>query len=263
MTKDYFNYIPFWKFENLSEINNLVHFITTRIGGLSSGEYESLNLSNKVGDKPNHVKANLKKLANLIGIIPENIIIPDQTHETNVGIVVTTSESEDFVATDALITKAKGICITVLSADCVPILFYDHKRAIVAAAHAGWKGSVANIVGATIESMKKNYDSNPENIIVGIGPSISMEHYEVGSEVIDAVKSNYNDHKLFLKPTLNEDKMLLNLKELNRTLLLKAGVLSSNIEVSTLSTFDQQNDFFSARRSGYNCGRFGAGIMLR
>lgn len=262
MIKEYYKYTPLWKFNNLKEIANLVHFVTSRIGGYSKGEFESLNMSDKVGDLPNNVKANRKKLYELLGVIPENVFIPHQTHSNKVGVVITTSEPEDFEDTDALITKAKGICVAVLSADCVPILLFDSKKEVVAAIHAGWRGSVGNIVGNTIKLMKQQYGSNPENIIATIGPCIALEHYEVGSEVINEVKSSFDDYKLFLKPGYEPNKMYLDLKELNKFLLIKEGVVPLNIEMSEFSTFDQGNDFFSARRQGFNCGRFASGIMM-
>jgi len=137
--------------------NEIAHFCTSREGGVSVGNYASFNLSPFSGDNPEHFEQNLKLLADQLGTAPDRIIIPYQTHETEVRLIDTeflnlsASERKEYLnGVDALITKLPNICIGVTTADCVPLLFFDPVQKVVAAAHAGWRGTCGRIAGKTI-----------------------------------------------------------------------------------------------------------------
>lgn len=250
------------KFKKLDLFDNLQHGIVTRVGGCSSGNYKSLNFSYNSGDAIGNVDKNRAKLAEVLQISVSDLHFPDQCHTTNVQWV--SGNCSTFKETDALITKSRNIAIAVLSADCVPILFYDRKKEVIAAAHAGWRGTVNGVVGNVIAEMVNAGGCLPKDIIVAIGPSIQQVNYEVGEEVADAVKSiNIADVNSILLSSKKKGHWLLNLPELNKQILLGEGVLECHIETMKLCTFDNEDLFFSARRDGFHCGRFGAVIMLK
>lgn len=261
MYTKYFGRLKLWQFQKLSEYKTITHFVTGREGGVSEGEMGSLNLSFNVGDHPENVKENRRILAYAIGISESRLCFPVQTHTTNVGVVCDDSSALDFPDTDALITNKKGICLAVMSADCVPVLLYDPLVNAVAAIHAGWKGTVGKIVTATIEAMKKEYNARPEQIIAAIGPSICAKVYEVGEEVIERVKEAF-PHSCLLNSS-TQGKAYFDLWNANKLQLMEMGVREENIEIAGKCTFLNSDLFFSARKSGYKAGRFAAGVMLK
>ncbi|HVD99599.1 MAG TPA: peptidoglycan editing factor PgeF [Cytophagaceae bacterium] len=261
MKKQTLNNLPLWQFENLSAEKNIRHFVSGRDGGYSEGSLGGLNLSYKVGDNPEHVQKNRALLANAFSVSADKLIFPVQTHSNYIKTVTEKITPEDLEDTDALITNTKGIMIAVMSADCVPVLLYDPAKQAVAAIHAGWRGTVSEIVKCTIEKMQKEFGSNPSDIIAAIGPSICEEVYEVGEEVIKAVEKVYGSKNGIITREQN-GKGFCNLWEANRIQLINAGVLSANIEVAAMCTYQNADLFFSARQSGNTAGRFAAGIGL-
>jgi len=262
MTEIHKNDLTLLKFSNLNSHSNLVHFVTTRHGGKSKGLYSSLNLSLKVDDEKQLVTVNREILANSIGISEEKILFPDQCHTSNIIEVDSKTNVSDLLETDALITQSKGICLCVLAADCVPVLLFDPKEEVVAAIHAGWRGTVGRIVPRAIEQMVKSFSSLPKNIIAAIGPSISQKNYEVGDEVANKFQVFFHDNPSIIKKKKEIGKYHIDLKEANKELLLRYDVQNKNIEVSPNCIFDLSDLLYSARRDGLHCGRFGTGIML-
>ncbi len=253
--------LPLWQFENLSTQKDVQHFVSGRDGGFSKGAFGSLNLSFKVGDETELVSKNRNKLAEAFNISPDKLIFPVQTHSSHVKIVTSTTRPEDLEDTDAIITAEKGILVSVMSADCVPILLYDTEKKAVAAIHAGWRGTMAWIVKKTIQKMEANYNSDTGNFIACIGPSISEEVYQVGEEVITAVEKVYGT-KMGIISREENGKGFCNLWEANRIQLIKCGVKAENIEVAGLCTFKNSDTFYSYRKDGAKAGRFAAGIMI-
>ncbi|MDP2113024.1 MAG: peptidoglycan editing factor PgeF, partial [Bacteroidota bacterium] len=163
---------------------------------------------------------------------------------------------------DALITNEPGLFICVQTADCVPILLFDPQKKVVAAIHAGWRGTVSKIAQKTIQQMTEKFSCQPTDILAGIGPSIHMHAYEVGPEVVEAVKANFSNSPALLKPSLNEGNAYFDLWEANQTVLLEAGIPEENIELMGLCSFEQADLFYSARRDGADTGRMVSGIRL-
>ncbi len=260
------------QFENFSRLKELEHFSTTRVGGVSNGTYSSFNMGNYSDDSPLNIFENRKILANMFYMDINDFIIPHQTHSSNVLKVDDAFLSldhstaiETMYGIDAVITdkKEKFVCAT--TADCVPIIIYDKKREVIAAIHAGWKGTSGRIVNNTISEMQTHYGSSTQDMIVGVGPSISIKHYEVGDEVVEElIKSGYDmsDPAVCVKKK-STSKYHINLMEINRRVLVDLGVPEENIETTELCTYEKQELFFSARRQTEHSGRMLTGIMMR
>ncbi len=257
------NQVSLLKFNHLSHFTGLSHFVTTRAGGVSMGEYASLNLGKTAGDHPENIKRNHQILAESVSVSPEKLFFPQQVHGDKISLVNEETKTEDLQATDALITETQGVCIGVLAADCTPLLFFDPKTQSAGVAHAGWRGTVQKIGVKTVQAMQTTFGARLSDICVGIGPAVSAAVYEVGGDVIDAVRESLPRHyKTLLLSHQSPEKAYFDLWEANRLALLEVGVREENIEVMRRCTFSDER-FFSARRQGIKSGRFGAGIMLR
>jgi len=261
----------YFKSELLSKYDNeILHFFTTRIGGKSSEPYNELNLGYTVGDNSLTVSQNRQLLADEIGFRLENCVTCFQVHgiETQVvekqhkgcGSFDVESSFHDF---DSLVSSEREICLLSLAADCVPLLFYDYEKKVVGTTHAGWRGTVQGAALHAINKMKSTFNSLPENIIACIGPSISVNAYEVGDEVVEAVFRNFPDSSEVLVKNAQTQRFHFDLWKANRLKLLEAGLLAKHIETADLCTFSNYNLFFSARKGKHKTGRFAGGIMLR
>ena len=254
------------QFTNLGSFSELFHFSSTRFGGCSTGNYNSLNLGFNSGDLPENVKTNQIKLYTALEINPVRLIFPKQTHSATVKVITSgffmTGEEEQkrfLNETDAVITNLNGVCVAVKTADCVPILIFDPKRKVVAAVHAGWRGTVQHIVRKTICKMTEEFGSEPCNLFTGIGPSISPAVYEVGEEVWKQFSPDFYQ----ATNTAQKDKRHLDLWSANYHQLIMSGVPSNQIEIARICTWSDRNQFFSARRDGLKTGRMATGIMMK
>jgi YfiH family protein len=242
-------------------------FTTTRQGGVGEGNYATFNVSPFCGDNPDHVKHNLHKLAENLDVVPEKILIPYQTHGTTIQKVDSgfmqlneDAKAAQLNGVDALITNIPGVCIGVTTADCVPIFFYDVVKQVVAVAHAGWRGTCAKITTKTIRMMISSYSSNPEDIQVVIGPSISVKAYQVGEELYDAFqKAGFPVNSIFIR---NDQGLYLDLWKANEFLLLNEGLQQGHITIANRCSYTEHELFFSARRLGIKSGRMLSGICL-
>lgn len=243
----------------LKPYSNIFGFSTTRHGGCGEGPYATFNCTHYCGDSPEHVKTNLESLAALLPECPHVIVIPRQTHTTNVRVITDVPTSEELQDVDAVVTHLKDFCLCVSTADCVPVLLYDKEKQVIAAVHAGWRGTVGRIVEKTIEVMRTQYGTEGKDIVACIGPSISLESFEVGDEVYAAFEEAGFDMTRIAR---RYEKWHLDLWEANRVQLLANGVLPEHIEVAGICTFQCYEDFFSARRLGIKSGRILSGSML-
>ena len=243
----------------LKPYSNIFAFSTTRHGGCGEGVYGTFNCTYYCGDKPESVSANLEILASVLWVRPQVFVIPRQTHTTQIRIIKDVPKPEDLQDVDAVVTHLNGFCLCVSTADCVPVLLYDTSRHVIAAIHAGWRGTVGRIVEKTIEVMKSHYGSEAKDIVACIGPSISLESFEVGDEVYASFEEAGFDMSRIARKYA---KWHLDLWEANRLQLLSQGVLPGHIEVAGICTYQQHEDFFSARRLGIQSGRILSGIMM-
>ena len=243
----------------LKPYSNIFGFSTTRHGGCGEGAYATFNCTHYCGDSPEHVKTNLESLAALLPECPHVIVIPRQTHTTNVRVITDVPTPEELQDVDAVVTQLKDFCLCVSTADCVPVLLYDKEKQVIAAIHAGWRGTVGRIVEKTIEVVRIHYGTEGKDLVACIGPSISLESFEVGDEVYAAFEEAGFDMTRIAR---RYEKWHLDLWEANRVQLLANGVLPEHIEVAGICTFQCYEDFFSARRLGIKSGRILSGIML-
>jgi YfiH family protein len=251
----------------LNKHSEIAHFCTSREGGVSVGNYASWNLSPFSGDSPECVNKNTEILCEKLGIELDKLIIPYQTHETEVKEIdeaffqLPTDEKANYLnGVDAIFTQLPQVCIGITTADCVPLLFFDPKKRVIAAAHAGWRGTCGRIAEKTIQSLIERFGCNPADILVAIGPSISPKVYEIGSEVVDAFESGGFDTTEIVE--IRNNAIFLDLWQANQQVLEKAGILPQNIEISGICTYTEHDRFFSARRLGIKSGRILSGIML-
>ena len=241
-------------------------FSTTRNGGFSEGEYASFNCNGYCGDHQETVAQNQELLCSLMPQRPEGLLIPHQTHGTEVCIVdeaflqlPDATRTEVLEGVDALITRVPGQCLCISTADCIPVLCYDRRLRAIAAVHAGWRGTVARIVGKTLQRMEEVYGTRPEDVVACIGPGISLDAFEVGDEVYqEFCNAGFPMERIARR----ESKWHLDLWEANRLQLLEQGVPETQVSVAGICTFRQNDKFFSARRQGIRSGRILSGILL-
>ncbi|NOZ33675.1 MAG: laccase domain-containing protein [Chlorobi bacterium] len=191
---------------NLFPEQKIKHFISSRIykTGNSVNSDFNISLENKTADKK--VINNRKILSESVSIPLENFVMQNQVHGNNITIIDETYKGRGVINhknavqnSDAMITDKKNICLFLFAADCMPVLFCDIKKHIIAAAHSGWQGTVKKIVQKTAYKMIEIYNSNPNDIIVGIGPSISVKNYEVGENVVSEVEKAFGTKDLYLQ----------------------------------------------------------------
>lgn len=245
-----------FKFESFRKYKNITHFVTTKEGWVSG------NKPRFTGDQESAYADFRKELAVSGEWNVDQFIFPRQTHSDHVAVAGSENRTHAIDDTDALITNEPGIFVCVQTADCVPVLLYDPQKKVVAAVHAGWKGTISKIVQKTVSRMIEKYDSNPDDIIAGIGPSIHMHAYEVGPEVVEAVEVSFSNSPVLLKPSLNAGHAYFDLWEANKTVLMESGIQEENIELMGLCSFEHADLFYSARRDGAETGRMVSGIRL-
>lgn len=257
------------QFPRLSGDCNISHFITTRHGGVSTGAFASMNPGEYSGDKAECVKENRLLLSEAMGFPSEKLVIPYQVHGAEMRFLTSSflswpvSEQRAFLqGVDAVVTDVPGICVAVTTADCVPVLLYAPDRKLIAAVHAGWRGTVQHILAKTVRCLVEQYGCNPVIMQAGIGPSIGLEAFEVGEEVVIAFREAGIDLFPIMKRHAGTGKAHIDLVEANRRQLLEAGFPDANIEISGICTYTNDADFFSARRLGVKSGRIVTGIFI-
>lgn len=189
------------------------------------------------------VTKNRNNFFNNLGVNKNNIISPHLTHSNNIEIVAQKDTSKKINNTDGLLTNDKNIFLSVTVADCLPIFIYDPVNEAIGLIHAGWKGLAKDILREAINKLQSHYQSNPENLLIGIGPGISQCHFEVQDDVIENFLS-------FLPEALEsrDEKKFLDLKKLAKLQLQKLGVPEKNIEINPLCTYCEKDKYFSYRR---------------
>lgn len=270
MQKQALDDISIYTFDKLSAFEELVHFVSTREGGISDGHFASMNIGFHVGDDNFRVLQNRRLLTEAIGLDLHKFTFANQCHSTNVAIVDekcrgkgALEKDTGIVNTDGMITNVKNICLSVQVADCVPILLYDPVNHVIASLHAGWRGTVRKIVSATISKMLQNYSTKAENIIAGLGPSNGPCCYEVGEDVYREARVALGSVKDIIKPATTPGKYIFDQWEANIRQLRDAGVREENIELAGICSQCQHEEFFSSRAGNGVTGRFMAGIMLK
>ncbi|WP_051314737.1 peptidoglycan editing factor PgeF [Alteribacter aurantiacus] len=263
----YLQITPFIDVARVEQVEMSAGF-STKHGGESIGPYESLNLGLHTEDDPRTVVKNREKLAKAAGFQLNEMVVGEQIHSNQIkeitasdrGAGSTTLETA-IKGTDGFFTKDKGVLLVSMYADCVPLYFFAPKEGLVGLAHAGWKGTVGNIAGGMLKAFKEA-GAHPKDVYTAIGPSISMPCYEVDERVVKQVNRLPLNAKDSVKKT-RKDHYLINLKAINRDLLLAEGVQENRVFVSTHCTYEQSDLFYSHRRDNGKTGRMMSFIGLR
>ncbi|MDN4073522.1 peptidoglycan editing factor PgeF [Fictibacillus terranigra] len=237
--------------------------ITSRHNGFSKHPYESLNLGFHVGDHPEDVLKNRKSASSAIGASLEQWVGTEQVHD-NIIKKVTKEDAgkgaKDLASaikgTDGIYTAEEDLLLTSLYADCVPLFFMSPANQLVGLAHAGWKGTVgkigANMVGQWVDAE----GVQPEDIIAAIGPSIGSCCYEVDEFVITKInKVLHGDPAKFPYHQVNKEHYMLDLREVNKMILIEAGMKEENIIATSYCTSCMNDQFFSHRKEHGKTGR--------
>lgn len=251
---------------------NISHFVTLRSGGVSKGNYASMNPGLYTSDDPQSIARNRQLLCDGLQIKLAQLVTPRQTHSDRILSIDADwwhSSAKEQLATlqgvDALITDQAEVCLTVSTADCVPILLYSPDRGVVAAVHAGWRGTVSAILQKTVQRMKSDYGCAPDQIRAAIGPSISLSAFEVGDEVVETFCNSQvwrsDDMESMLWKNPQTGKFHIDLWRANSLQLFYEGVRSELVEQANICTFATET-LFSARRMGVDSGRILSGIMM-
>lgn len=265
------NKVPYITFPKLQRYEqDIVHGFSTRLGGVSTKHWSTMNLSFSRGDDQKTVMENHRLFADAVGYNREKLVFSDQVHLTKIYKVTSQDagkgiiKESDIKGIDGLVTNEPGIPLITFYADCVPLFFYDPVKKVVGMAHSGWRGTVGKIGAKMIRFMEKEYDSQPKDIVCAIAPSICQKCYEVSEDVavqfLEVFGKDYGDELLYQK---ENGKYQLNLHYACEQTLLDAGIKKENIDVTNLCTCCNPELFFSHRITGDKRGNLAGVIGLR
>lgn len=245
------------------------HGFSTRVGGVSAAPFDSLNLgvasAEGPPDSPEHIAENRRRF----GVAASGEALPwvlsRQVHGAEVhwseGAVADPRDLENLPIADAVAGRESGRLLSVRTADCLPILLACPRSGLAAAVHAGWRGLVVGVIPAAIEVLVAN-GADRASLVAAIGPAISVAHYEVGDDVLDAFR-DVGVEPVHRPPSATQPKPHLDLAATARVILAHAGVASDRVEILLACTFGEPERFFSYRRDGARSGRLAAVIEPR
>jgi YfiH family protein len=237
------------------------HAIFTRRGGVSPPPWDSLNVGGLVGDHQAKVEANRRRAFQALGIHPDTMYDVWQTHSAEIVITNTPRSPETtHKRADIILTNNPDVTLFMRFADCVPILLFDPVRRVVGLVHSGWRGTVKRVPSVAVNAMIERYGCVSKDILAGLGPSIGVDHYEVGTDVLSFIEETLGDESLNVIIHKNGTHHL-DLRKANQILLEQAGI--QRMEIANICTACQINDWYSHRGEGGRTGRFGALITLQ
>jgi YfiH family protein len=261
--------VAYYQFDAL---RNLQHGIFTRLGGVSEGQWASLNLSRSTGDAAEPVSENRRRSFDALGLKAEQSVTSWLVHGNTVRVVSQEDMGEDLVHADAMVTQARGLALTLRFADCVPVMFHDPVKGAIGIAHAGWKGIVNGVLPETVRTMQRAFGSQPRDIVAGVGPCIGPDKFEVGEDVaaqiqavvqVDVVRGQVDKGTRGQGeglPVTPSSKPYVDLWKAAESQLNDAGV--GQVEVAGICTASNTHEWFSHRAEQGKTGRFGAVIVL-
>ena len=262
--------VEYLSYPLLEKTGMVKHGFSTRIGGVSEGVCSSMNLSFARGDKEEAVRENFRRSAAALDVKVENMVFSKQTHTTNVRVVTEEDRGKgtvkplDYDQVDGLVTNIPGLCLATFYADCVPLFFVDPVQKAIGLSHSGWRGTVGKIGKITVETMRKEYGTDPADVLAAVGPSICQECYEVSEDVIEQFRINYEQkywEELFYKK--ENGKFQLNLWKANEIVFGEAGIKAEHIAVTNVCTCCNPDVLFSHRASHGKRGNLGAFMAIR
>ena len=251
--------VRYFQFQSFPD--SIVHAVFTRQGGVSPAPWNSLNVGGSVGDALPNVRENRIRAFTALKRDPESLFDLWQVHGTRAVFASEPRQPNSHEDKgDLIFTDNPKVTLFMRFADCTPLLFSDESLGIVGIAHAGWQGTVLGVATAAIKAMQEEYGSKPENIQAAIGPSIGVDHYEVGDNVIEQVHTTFGKDAESLLPKIGARRHF-DMLAANRVQLEKAGV--TQIEAANLCTACHLEDWYSHRAEKGKTGRFGAIIALK
>ena len=259
---------PYLTFNSLEEISFINHAFSTRLGGVSRGDFATLNTAFNRGDDPAHVTENYRRICRSAGFDFESLTASAQDHHVYVRAVGKENRGtgiykpRDMESVDALVTNEPGVTLVTYYADCTPLFIVDTENRAIALAHAGWRGTVDRIGERVLHKMKELYGTSPENVRAAVGPAISVCCYEVDKPCADRFYELEDlDTDRFVFPK-GGGKFMIDLLECNRQILARAGVPEKNIELSDLCTSCNSDLLWSHRATGGRRGTMSAFMCL-
>ena len=262
--------VTYLSFPILEDTGLVSHAFSTRLGGVSKGDFATMNFSFTRGDDRDDVLENYRRMAAALGMDRERMVLTWQTHTTNVRRVTEEDEGKgivrdrDYRDVDGLITDIPGITLVTFFADCVPLYFLDPVHKAIGLSHSGWRGTVKRMGQVTVDAMKEAFGTRPEDIIACIGPSICGDCYEVGEEVADEFADAFHEkyHDVILLKKQN-GKYQLDLWKANEIVLKEAGITGDNLAVTNICTYCNPQLLFSHRRTAERRGNLCAFLSLK
>ncbi len=260
---------PYLSYPILEQTGIVEHCFTTRLGGVSRGIYESLNLSFTRGDDRMAVEENFRRVSGMLGCRYDNFVLSDQTHTTNVRRVGKEdagkgiTRERGYADVDGLITDEPGLVLSTFYADCVPLYFVDIKRRAIGLSHSGWRGTAGRMGRATLEAMRREFGTQPQDVICAIGPSICQDCYEVSQDVADEFIHEFCGHEAEILIEKGNGKYQLDLWRANEIVLLEAGIKQEHLSVTDVCTCCNPKLLFSHRASRGKRGNLGAFLSLK
>lgn len=251
--------------------DKVIHGISTKFNGVSTGDCKGLNLALHVQDNPEDVVTNRQKFCEGLGLDAKYMTTCQQVHSNHIEFVTeenigagATAFDNTIKDTDALITSLHQVPLTLFFADCTPIMIYDTAKNIIAVAHGGWRGTAGQISYFVIKAMEKKFHTRPKDCVASIGPSIGPCCYEIGDEVADVFKDVFKDESHYiLSRNQKTHKYHLDLWTANALTLLKACVPAENIDMANTCTCCNSDVFYSYRADNGKTGRIAATIALK
>ena len=261
--------VPLLHFLQFDKLNMVAHCFSTRKGGVSEGIFESMNFSFQRGDDPEAVLENYRRIATIMGVTPENFVATDQTHTTNIKRVghldlgKGITKPKDYTDIDGLITNEPNIVLSTFYADCVPLYFVDPVNKAIGLSHSGWRGTVNRMGQKTLEAMKREFGTNPQDVYAAIGPSICQNCYEISQEVAEHFYQEFVSHGKEILIDKQNGKYQLDLWKTNEIILLEAGIQPEHLAITNICTCCNDKLLFSHRASMGRRGNLGAFLMLK
>ena len=253
--------------EPLDAIDGIAHGFSTRLGGVSSGIYASMNLGLTRGDDPDCVRENYRRFLETVGGTGRRYAMCDQVHGAAVRNITLADTKTDLYHRlnyegDGMMTAIPGVTLVVFSADCIPVLLCDPVRRVIAAVHAGWRGTAAGVVSAAVERMTEVYGCSPADIRAAIGPGIGPCCFETHEDVPNAMMASVSSPALPYIKVKENGKFSVDLKGINAKRLELAGLRPEHIAVSDACTACHGEEFWSHRVMGTERGSMAAMIEL-
>ena len=261
--------LEYLTFPALSNIIEIEHAFSTRIGGVSKNEFATMNYSYIRGDNEDCVTENYRRMAEVFGKDCSAYVTTDQTHTTNIHVVKTEDAGKgitiprDYTDIDGLITNEKGLILSCFFADCVPLYFVDMKKCVIGMAHSGWRGTVNQMGACMVRKMQEVYNSDPADIIACIGPSICQDCYEISEDVAEHFYAEFQGHGDEILINKGNGKYQLDLWKTNEIVLLEAGIKLEHLAVTNICTCCNSEVLFSHRASQGKRGNLAAFLMLK